>query len=260
MYRRAPLVLAVLSFAVPAGAQFSMTETAAAAKDPKAYTLDELSIEIERTGAADAAPEEPALDAEGEDLTPILDSIVNTGQKIWKIIEDNKPVVDVKTQCASALPEGVKSWTQMDGWQKPRGTIYRLTAKNAYGARVIDLRYQVLRTAGGRYKGAGRYLTAVSVEPLLVEVAWGYRLSLAASVPDSSIVNVGTKESPVAAMTAQVGWRISTAIKDSQGRGLYYLQGDGAYQELGGPFQRRGADKMKAAIAKSAEETLSYGP
>jgi hypothetical protein len=260
MYRRAPLVLAALMFALPAAAQFSMKEIAAASKDPKAYTLNEMSVEIVKVGPSLSPTEvDPPLTEPGGgggDVIPILDSIVNLGEKIWKIIKDNAPVVNVKVQYASALPEGIKSWTQMGGWQRPKGTIYELTAKNAYGMQVIKLRYQVLRTAGGNYKGKGKFLTGVTVEPLLIETAWGYHFDLNANVPDSTIANVGTSEDPIAAMTAQLGWRIATAIKDSQGKSLYYLQGDGAFQEVGGPFRRDGVDKMKAAIAKTMGETL----
>jgi hypothetical protein len=256
MYRRALLSLACLSFALPAAAQFSVKEIQAAAKDPKAFTLNEMSVEIVKVGPTVSPTEVDAPDPGVGDVVPVLDSIVNLGEKIWKIINDNKPVVNVKVQYASALPEGIKSWTQMGGWQRPKGTIYELSAKNAYGMQVIKLRYQVLRTAGGSYKGTGKYLTAVTVEPLLIEAAWGYHFSLDANVPDSTIVNVGTTEAPVAAMTAQLGWTIATAIKESQGKGIYYLQGDGAYQEIGGPFKREAVEKMKAAIAKTMEETL----
>ncbi|MDD5304739.1 MAG: hypothetical protein PHS14_16715 [Elusimicrobia bacterium] len=257
MYRRAPLSLAVLMFALPAAAQFSMKEMTAAKNDPKAYTVDEASIQIAKLGPTVSPTEVTPPDAGGgTDPTVILDQIINIGQKIWKIVVDNRPVVDVKTQYATALPEGAKGWASMGGWQRPKGTIYQLTAKNAYGVQVINLRYQVLRTAGGSYKGTGKYLTAVTVEPLLVEVAWAYHFSMDASVPDTSIVNVGTSENPVAAMTAQLGWHISTPIKDSQGKGLYYMQGDGVYQEIGGPFKNEAVAKMKAAIAKTMGETL----
>lgn len=256
MYRRALLALAVVSFAIPAAAQFSLKEIKAAKNDPKAYTVDEMSVEIVKVGPSVSPTEVTPPDAGVGDVIPILDSIVNLGEKIWKIIKDNAPVVNVKVQYASALPEGIKSWTQMGGWQRPKGTIYELTAKNAYGMQVIKLRYQVLRTAGGSYKGTGKYLTAVTVEPLLVEAAWGYHLSLDANVPDSSIANVGTTEAPVAAMMAQLGWTIATAIKQSQGKSIYYLEGNGTFQEVGGPFRREGLDKAKASIAKTMAETL----
>lgn len=256
MYRRALLALAVVSFAIPAAAQFSLKEIKAAKSDPKAYTVDEMSVEIVKVGPSVSPTEVTPPDTGVGDVIPILDSIVNLGEKVWKIIKDNAPVVNVKVQYASALPEGIRNWTQMGGWQRPKGTIYELTAKNAYGMQVIKLRYQVLRTTGGSYKGTGKYLTAVTVEPLLIEAAWGYHLSVDANVPDSTIANVGTSEEPVAAMMAQLGWTIATAIKQSQGKSIYYLEGNGTFQEVGGPFRRESLDKAKASIAKTMAETL----
>ncbi len=260
MYRRVLLSLAVLSSAIPAAAQFSLKEIKAASKDPKAYTIDETTVEIVKIGPAVTPTEVEAPAATPGDTIAIIDSIVNLGEKIWKIINDNKPVVNVKVQYASALPEGITSWSQMAGWSRPKGTIYELGAKNAYGTQVIKLRYQVLRTAGGNYKGQGKFLTGVTVEPLLIETAWGYHFDLNANVPDSTIANVGTSTNPIAAMTAQLGWRIGTAIKDSQGKSLYYLQGDGVFEEVGGPFRNEKLDAAKAKIAKTTEGKLSYGP
>jgi len=244
---------------IPAAAQFSVKEIRAAAKDPKAYMLDETTVEIVKIGPAVSPSEVEAPPATPGETVAIIDSIVNLGEKIWKIINDNKPVVNVKVQYASALPEGITSWSQMAGWSRPKGTIYELSAKNAYGMQVIKLRYQLLRTAGGNYKGKGKFLTGVTVEPLLIETAWGYHFDLDANVPDSTIANVGTSEDPIAAMTAQLGWRIATAIKDSRGKSLYYLQGDGAFQEIGGPFKNEKLDAAKGKIAKTMEGKLSYG-
>lgn len=270
---RAPaaLSLAFLSFALPAAARcadshggkhppFSPKEISAAAQDPRAFTIDETTVEIVKLGPAPSPAAVPPPDVGGGDVIPILNSIINIGSKLWQIVVDNKPIVDVKTQYATALPEGVKSWASMEGWLRPQGTIYQLSAKNAYGGTVINLRYQVLRTAGGSYKGVGKYLTAVTVEPLLVEVAWGYKFTMEASVPDTSIVNVGTSENPVAAMIAHLAWRISTPIVDSSGKGIYYLQGDGAYQEIGGPYKREDINVLKARIAKMLGNTLFSGP
>lgn len=258
MRRALPALL--LSFALPAAAQFSPSEVSAAKKDPKAFTLDELSVEIVKLGPTLSPSELPSPPGGGDDPIPVLDSIINIGTKVWNIIVANKPVVDVKNQYATALPEGVKGWSSMGGWRAPQGTIYGLVAKNAYGGTVINVRYQVLRTAGGSYKGIGKYLTAVTVEPLLVEVAWGYKFSMDAAVPDSSVVNVGTTENPVAAMMPQLSWRISTPIKDSQGKGVYYIQGDGLFREIGGPFKNDELDAMKARVARAGEEAIQSLP
>jgi hypothetical protein len=230
---------AVLAVAVLASAQFTPQEIDAAKKDPAKYSIDESSIKIEILGpAVDITEKLPPSGGDGGDSILILDQIINIGQKLWGIIEKNKPVVDVRHSYATALPKGAERWNDLTGWSAPKGKIYGLTAKNAYGTTVVTAKWQVIRTYGGGHEGRGKYLTAVTVEPLLVDVLWGYKFSLLAEVPDTSVVNVGTGQDPVAAMTATLKWRIETAIKDVQGKGLYYLQGDGLFQELGGPFLR----------------------
>lgn len=251
MYRRVPAALAVaLLSAAPAWPQFSSEEVRAAAKNPGAFTLDEQSLRIERVG-----PLPP--DKRKTDAIPVLDEIVNLGLKAWKIIAENKPVVDIKTQFATALPRGAKNWADMAGWRPPTGVIYDLSAKNAYGLRVVHVRYQVLRTYGGSYAGTGRYLTAVTVEPLLVEVGWGYHFAFDAAIPDKSIVNVGTSADPVAGMMVQLGWRVATPIKDSSGESVYFVQGDGGFREVAGPFAGPPLDKARGAIAKLRENAKS---
>lgn len=229
----------VLAVAVLASAQFTPKEIDAAKKDPAKFTIDERTILIEDLGPAVHITEMPSPPRSGgEDPILILDQIINIGQKIWAIIEKNKPVVDVRNSYATALPKGSTHWNDLTGWSAPKGKVYKLTAKNTYGQTMVTAKWQVIRTYGGSHEGKGKYLTAVTVEPLQVDVLWGYKFTLVAEVPDTSIVNVGTKADPVAAMTATLKWRIETVVKDSQGKGLYYLQGDGLFQELGGPFLR----------------------
>lgn len=246
--------------AVPVQAQrvqapdFTQEEVDAARQDPDYYTIDEKTVSLKRLGPT-VNPTEiaPPPTPPGQDEGMVLDRIINIAKKIWTIIESNKPVVDVKNTYATAVPEGTTNWSQLDSWKPPRGSIYGLTAKNAYGVTVIDIRYQVLRTYGGQYKGKGRYLTAVTVEPLRVDVMWGYKLTMTAETPDSSLVNIGTKEDPIAGMLATLRWRISTTIKDSQGKGVYFLQGDGGYQEVGGPFSAEHLAKADRTVVSAQQ-------
>ncbi|MBI5208929.1 MAG: hypothetical protein HY927_03040 [Elusimicrobia bacterium] len=244
---------------LPAAAQskdgFTPLQVKAAKQDPKFFTIDESTIKIETVGPTVGMQrkEEPPTPPP-EDSKIDIDQIINIAEKLWAIIEKNKPVVNIKVQYANAVPKGIDHWSQLESWKLPKGTIYQLTAKNSYGMTMINVRFQVLRTYGGKYKGKGQYLTAVTVEPLLVEAGWGYQLNLTAEVPDSSVVNVGTSEDPVAGMMATLTWKISTVVKDSTGKGLYFLQGDGLFQEVGGPFDRGLKDKVSKAVEKVSDK------
>lgn len=222
-----------------------------------AYAADDpgtLTVTIQNLGPA-VSPTEipPPAPPPGEDPALVLDRIINIGQKIWTIIEKNKPVVDVKTSYATALPEGTRTWSQLSGWKPPKGTIYAFKAVNGFGQTVVNVRYQVLRTYGGSYQGKGKYLTAVTIEPLKVEVAWGYKFSLLAEIPESGTFNAGTSDDPLAGMIATVRWQIDTTVKHSSGKSVYYLQGDGEFREVGGPFERSYTKKVEKSLEKALE-------
>ncbi|HVE15056.1 MAG TPA: hypothetical protein VNI01_16800 [Elusimicrobiota bacterium] len=217
---------------------FTEPESEAARKDPARFTLESASLRIEREAADFPDPAGPGSPPDQPPPTGDvgLDRIVNIASKIWQIIEENRPVVDVRTTYAAAVPEGITHWSQLSQWSAPEGTSYRLSAKNLYGVTVVDVRYKVLRQWGGRWNGKGRYLSGVTIAPLAIDVAWGYRVSFDAAAP--SVSNVGTSEDPVASMVAELKWRVATVLKHSEGTGVYYLQGDGVFRELGGPFRK----------------------
>ncbi|MCX5794149.1 MAG: hypothetical protein NTY77_01465 [Elusimicrobia bacterium] len=279
--RGATLVALLLLAAATSYAQkkeepkFSILEVQAAQEDPKAYTIDEASIRIQNLGPVvspkqiglpeNKNPAKPGKEpfrpgpdggSDGPDPLVLIDQIINLGQKIWAIVEANKPVVNIQTQYGTATPKGVDHWTQLAGWKAPEGTVYGFSAKNAYGATVINVRYQVLRTCGGNYNGKGKYLTAVTIDPLTVDVLWGYKFNLSVEIPDSSIANAGTTENPVAAMQPLVKWTIATVIKESNGRSSYYVRGDGLFQETGGPFARNYEDGVAKALDNAAKSQL----
>ncbi len=242
----AALLSAVLS---PAFAQSPLP----ACKIPgdKRCAVDEGSLVVQAEGPGALSEDITPPPASGVGSSINLDVILNTALKIWDIIVKNKPVVDVKTQYATALPQGVTSWGQLANWQTPEGTVYGFYAKNGFGQQVINVRYLVTRMYGGSYKGKGKYLTAVAIEPLTTDVAWGYKFSLAADTPPESIGNFGSDEDPVAGMQLRVKWTIETAVKTSMGTSVYFVKGDGMMQEDGSPFPH-GLTTQAAKLLESA--------
>ncbi|MBI5883450.1 MAG: hypothetical protein HZB91_10155 [Elusimicrobia bacterium] len=251
----AALLLSVPAFAQTGDSPFTPLMIKAAKQDPKYFTIDESSIKVSPVGPAvemkkeDPPPQEPPP----ADAAVDIDQIINIVEKIWAIIEKNKPVVNIKTQYATAVPKGIDHWTQLESWKMPIGNVYHIVAKNAYGSKMVDVKFQVLRTYGGKYKGKGQYLTGVTVEPLKAEASWGYSLDLTAEVPDSSVINVGTTEDPLAGMMVTLTMRVRTVIKDSTVKMLYYLEGNGSLKEIGGPFDFGMKDKVTKAIERASE-------
>lgn len=268
---------------------FSPMEFDAAMKDPKRFTVDQTSVEIVRLSGADigiALPKPPAGQGggivpppggtqpgtdlppfpplpgggmSGEDPITTIDRIVNLAKKIFDIVKENQPVVDVTTTYANAVPDGMTHWTQLGGWSKPETSTYAFYAKNMYGSKVIECRYQVIRQHSGNYKGKGKFLTMVTVQPLNITASWGYKFNMKFEAP--AVSNVGSAEDPVASMLARLNWSISTVLKQEQGTSVYYLEGNGAYREIGGPFKDEAREAARASVERVSTALLpTVGP
>jgi len=239
--------------------------------DARSFDLDASSAKIEilegeaGTSARDAGqppagpmidPPMPSLPQAPGGFNPdgvnqaigVIDNVVNLADKIWGIIEKNKPVVTIASNYASAVPFGTSHWTQLQGWSKP------LTKKYRFSMNGVNVVYQVHWTYGGNFQGKGKFLTGVSVEPLSVTAPWGHKVDLTAEVPDSTVANVGTKEDPIASMQIQLKWKISTGISSVDQKAIYYIQGDGFMQELGTPFKKGLEDGGAAKIERLGRE------
>lgn len=160
----------------------------------------------------------------------VIDQIINLGARVWDVVVRNRPVVNVSTQTATALPKGVTEWTQLAGWQAPRAKIFRIRWQNLYRMDVVDFSVRVLYTYGGNVRGKGRYLTNVTIVPANLTVAWGYTFNAKASVP--SVTNAGTERDPVGAAELLSTWSVDTVLKHEEGSMSFYVRGDGQFLNL----------------------------
>ena len=154
--------------------------------------------------------------------------IISIGEKIWKIVEANKPVVNVKTKLVSALPRGVNCWSDLSGWKAPKVKSYEVKYKNLFGTEVVKFRFRLQFTPGGGYDGVGKYLANVTVVPAELNVIWGYKFN--AEVEIQPAVNLGTTKDPVAGLEINLKWNINTPVKESQNAFHIFVQGDGHFE------------------------------
>jgi len=160
----------------------------------------------------------------------VLDQIINMGRKIWTIVDANRPVVNVAGNVATAVPQGLTTWQQLQGWQTPTSKTYRVLYENLYGIDVVDFSFRVLFTHGGNLNGKGRYLTNVTIVPASLDVAWGYTFSAQSIVPN--VVNTGSTALPVAGMELQLKWTVDTVLKHSESTASFFVRGDGQFTQL----------------------------
>ncbi|MFA6584408.1 MAG: hypothetical protein WCS77_08940 [Elusimicrobiaceae bacterium] len=180
------------------------------------------------TPAYPAYPADPSIPGQ-EDAIGTAERIINLAEKIFKIVADNKPVVNVTVNYANAVPKGMAHWTDLSGWEMPKAYGYEFVMKNVYGLRTVGMKYQVIFTYGGNMDGKGKYLTGVTVQPISLDVAWAYNVNVRCEIPDSTIVNVGTKENPIAAMQVVMFISVDTIVAHREYRDIFYVRGDGQF-------------------------------
>lgn len=158
----------------------------------------------------------------------IFDAIYNMGEKVWKIVEKGKAVVNVKSKTASALPQGVTHWTQMRGW-KVSSFKSGVTFTQPIGGTVIDLKYRITFTHSGSVNGVGRYIGYATVDPE-VNAKWAApKLDVSVTVP--AIFNMGTVEQPIAGMKIDVHIR-TKRFQTYETVDSYIITGSGKVHQL----------------------------
>jgi hypothetical protein len=159
-----------------------------------------------------------------------LDQIINMGKKVWDIVKAGQPVVNLKTDVATALPAGAKCWMDLQNWKAPVAKTYQVTYKNMFGIEVIRFRYRVVFVAGGSVEGKGAYIGYAAIEPAEVSVAWGFNFKSESSV--TTIYNMGSKQDPIAGLNLQVSYQIDSVAKPIQESRSYFISGLGQIQAL----------------------------
>lgn len=231
--------------AVVVSAVFAMSAHASQKNyDERYFTLDQVQIQEVQPDETLAgpviiitlpAPKAPGNTPSGipavDQAEVVLDKIINMGKKIWAIVEANKPVVNVATDYANALPFGVNGWENLATWREPVVREYRASFRNLYGTNVVDFTFRVMFTPGGSVGGHGLYLANATVLPAHLAVAWGYKFNAQMSI--AGVMNAGSTADPVAAMQLQLHWSVDTVMKHEQRTENFYVKGDGTYKVMG---------------------------
>ena len=163
-----------------------------------------------------------------------IDQLVAYGKQMWQLVKAGQPVYNQTMEnTLSVVPKDLGDrgeFFQMTNWSRPSSTNYRLSYENLYGMEVVRFDYTVYFQYGGQYRDQGKYLTSVTIYPIDVMVAWGYKLDAISKV--ASITNNGTKEEPIAGVTLQVESVVKTVVKTQMLSTAFHLTGDGELLKL----------------------------
>jgi hypothetical protein len=183
--------------------------------------------------------------------------LVNAGMAAWNVINSGAPSGSYASAYASAIPGFSYNWGNITGWKGPKEMVYRYKVTNLMGIDVIDVKYKVSFYYDGTedYSGKGssnlaagyfaqtgqaatreeskihgHYITNFTVQPVSVNVKWGWHFDLAVKMSDP--MNIGSKMEPVAALQASLNWIRSTPFSTNGGTLTYNVDGLGNFTDL----------------------------
>jgi hypothetical protein len=184
-----------------------------------------------------------------DDVLMLGDKFAVVGKKVWKVIEANRPVVEVGPMLGhhvlpkeafegAARPLTIEELNRethhtlgvMEGWSMPSSRTYQINLKNAFGMRVVKFIFTVRAVHGGQYQGQGRYLSSVAIEARKLEVMWGFNVNINSVL--ESVINMGTSESPVAGVLMSLKFKAKTAVTDASYSDTFLINGRGEIRAI----------------------------
>jgi hypothetical protein len=174
----------------------------------------------------------------------LLNVLVNIGKSVWDLIEAGRPKLNLEMNVASAVPQGIRGWEDLDSWHDPVSKLYKTQLYTANKRSLGDIYYRLVYTYGGRYKGVGNFLTNVTILPAQLQVP--YRKNFYAQTKVTELVNHGSNSNPVAGMTMLLTWGLDSLMSKTMQSVTLHVRGDGGVVVL--PNQNDQPEEIKAGV------------
>lgn len=161
----------------------------------------------------------------------LIGQIMNLGKEVWQIVDQNKPVSNIKYDYATAVPKGVTDiMSELQGFSDLKSSSYRISLKTRFGTESVGATYTTVHQYNGNYQGKGKYLATVGVIPSQFNVGWGVKADFAVS--KISTVNVGTDVDPIASMTMELKLSTRSSLKSRDNTIIFGFRGDRATPQM----------------------------
>lgn len=170
------------------------------------------------------------------EVLDLANDIIDLGDRLWTIIKNTKPAIDIQMHSANAMPRSANHWSDLGHWQQPRVMEARIAANMVAGPVAVDCPIQVIYVWGGNLNGHGQYLNnVVVIPPDHPSVSVLYDFSAKTTV--LSVDNVGNREHPIAQITMSVSWSLVRKFMSGVGGSWsdhmnFTVRGDGQFRNL----------------------------
>eukprot|EP00475_Leptophrys_vorax_P034417 TRINITY_DN554_c0_g1_i1.p1 TRINITY_DN554_c0_g1~~TRINITY_DN554_c0_g1_i1.p1 ORF type:complete len:195 (+),score=50.35 TRINITY_DN554_c0_g1_i1:46-630(+) len=160
--------------------------------------------------------------------------LIQLGEAIWQVVENNAAVANVSSFSASAVPAGITDWRVISGWQSSAGPEIEYKVHDIGFITIVDYTYKVVFNYGGKLSAngvTGMYVSDVRVQPDEVWVALGSTFESKVTVSDQ-ILNVGTEDAPIAALTIIHRLHFHSWPRDEIREDTFVVRADGIVQQI----------------------------
>ncbi len=159
-----------------------------------------------------------------------LETIINIGKTLWEIVKANKATIDIKLDAATAIPQGIRCWSDLGNFANARSEYKTILIKNFARMRAVEFKYRMIWLPGGSYKNKGKYIGYATMIPADVYVIGGWKFSAQASMP--AVYNTGSTSSPVGGLNMNMVYRAESPFSLTEQSQSYEVDGQGNFREL----------------------------
>lgn len=127
----------------------------------------------------------------------------------------------------SVTPKGVDAF-EVTGFSFPSSRIFSKSVR--VGNEAVQVRYKIIFSHGGSYKGQGQYLMGAQAVLLSAESSNNAKVKL--SFRQVDVTNLGSNSSPIAGLIMEIVTKVKIKTETKESRELFKLTGDGNISKL----------------------------
>lgn len=169
---------------------------------------------------------------QGGRIISVARDLVALGEDVYNLVTKGKPSVVTKYDPLSVVPKvDGKPVDLMDTeeWKFPTKRSFALFYKNKLGMKVIDFKFDVMWSYGGKYNGKGAYITGAQIIPA-ASAKFGFDFT--ATMKVGGIQNAGKRDNPIAVASLLLEHSVSNILNARSMTHIFVIDGLGRFKRL----------------------------